>query len=233
MRRVRNLAGALAGLVLFWLLLNQSLSLGQLLLACAVSAIGLFAFSALQLPGLRLRAPTAMLRLFGVVVTDILRSNLAVGRIVLGLTDRTPTAGFVTIPLDLRDPYGLAALACIITATPGTLWVNFDAAARELTIHVLDLPMSTVVLAWAIDLAQILLGIAAGCATFRMVRGPRAQDRVVGFDALYVNGMLLLLTFGIESGADIYFEAALIIALLGFVGTTAMAKFLLRGEAIE
>ena len=72
-----------------------------------------------------------------------------------------------------------------------------------------------------------------GCAAFRMLRGPRAQDRVLGFDTLYVNAMLLLLTFGIASGSTLYFEAALIIALLGFVGTVALAKFLLRGEVIE
>lgn len=93
--------------------------------------------------------------------------------------------------------------------------------------------MSAVVLFWALLLAQLLIGFAMGCATWRMLRGPRAQDRVVGLDALYVSGMLLLLTFGIRSGTDIYFEAALIIALLGFVGTVALAKFLMRGEIIE
>jgi multicomponent K+:H+ antiporter subunit F len=82
-------------------------------------------------------------------------------------------------------------------------------------------------------MAQILLGLAMACATFRMIWGPRAQDRVVGFDSLYVNAMLLLLTFGIRSGSTLYFESALIVALLGFVSTVALAKFLLRGEVIE
>jgi multicomponent K+:H+ antiporter subunit F len=71
------------------------------------------------------------------------------------------------------------------------------------------------------------------CAAWRVLRGPRAQDRVVGIDTLYVNGMLLLLTFGIRSGTQVYFEAALVIALLGFVSTAALAKFLMRGEVIE
>jgi multicomponent K+:H+ antiporter subunit F len=93
--------------------------------------------------------------------------------------------------------------------------------------------MSAVVLTWSIAAAQILLGLAMGCAAFRILRGPRAQDRVVGFDTLYSNAMLLLLTFGIRSGSALYFEAALIVALLGFVGTVALAKFLLRGEVIE
>jgi multicomponent K+:H+ antiporter subunit F len=93
--------------------------------------------------------------------------------------------------------------------------------------------MSTLVLAWSVIAAQTLLGLAMLCATFRILRGPRAQDRVVGFDTLYVNAMLLLVTFGIRSGTAIYYEAALVIALLGFAGTVALAKFLLRGEVIE
>jgi multicomponent K+:H+ antiporter subunit E len=74
------------------------------------------------------------------VIADIVRSNIAVARIILGLAgERERRSGFVDIPLDLRNPYGLAALACIITATPGTLWVSFDEAKATLTIHVLDL----------------------------------------------------------------------------------------------
>ena len=91
----------------------------------------------------------------------------------------------------------------------------------------------SVLLAWSITTAQILLGFAMACATFRVLWGPRAQDRVVGFDSLYVNAMLLLLVFGIGSGSTLYFEAALTIALFGFVSTVALAKFLLRGEVIE
>ena len=93
--------------------------------------------------------------------------------------------------------------------------------------------MSTLVLAWSLTVVQFLLGLAMLCATSRILRGPRAQDRVVGFDTLYVNAMLLLVTFGIRSGTTVYFEAALLIALLGFVGTVALAKFLLRGEVVE
>lgn len=91
----------------------------------------------------------------------------------------------------------------------------------------------TAVLTWSIVASQILLVLAMACAAFRMIRGPSAQDRVLGLDTLYVNAMLLLLVFGIDSGSQIYFEAALIIALLSFVATVALAKFLLRGEVIE
>lgn len=89
------------------------------------------------------------------------------------------------------------------------------------------------VLAWSITAAQIMLCLAMACATFRILLAPRAQDRILGFDSLYVNAMLLLLTFGIQTGSTLYFEVALIVALLGFVGTVALAKFLLRGEVIE
>jgi multicomponent K+:H+ antiporter subunit F len=88
-------------------------------------------------------------------------------------------------------------------------------------------------LAWSAITAQVLFGLAMACATFRMLRGPRAQDRVVAFDSLYVNAMLLMLAFGIGSGSSLYFEVALIIGVLGFVSTVALAKFLLRGEVIE
>lgn len=93
--------------------------------------------------------------------------------------------------------------------------------------------MITTILIWSILIAQILLVLAMGCAVVRIFRGPRAQDRVVGLDALYVNATMLLLIFGIRTTTTLYFEAALIIALLGFVSTAAIAKFLMRGEVIE
>src|SRR3546814_529418 len=96
-----------------------------------------------------------------------------------------------------------------------------------------DLPMSHDLLAIAITLAQILLLLAMGFSIMRMVRGPRAQDRVVALDALYVNAMILLLTIGIRTGSLLYVEAGLIIALLGFASTVALSKFLMRGEVIE
>ncbi len=93
--------------------------------------------------------------------------------------------------------------------------------------------MTMAVLNWSLAISQILVSLALICAAFRMLRGPRAQDRVLGLDAAYLNGMLLLLLFGIRSGDTVYFEAALIIAVLGFIGTAALAKFLMRGEVIE
>ncbi|GLU25829.1 MULTISPECIES: K+/H+ antiporter subunit F [Brucella/Ochrobactrum group] len=93
--------------------------------------------------------------------------------------------------------------------------------------------MSAVILFWSLLAAQVMLIGAMGCAVYRLLIGPRAQDRVLATDALYLNALLLLLTFGMRTGSVIYFEAALIISLLGFVATVALAKFLMRGEVIE
>lgn len=93
--------------------------------------------------------------------------------------------------------------------------------------------MSHSLLHAAIILAQIMLLLAIACSIIRMVRGPRAQDRVLALDAMYVNAMILLLTIGIRTGSLLYIEAGLIIALLGFAGTLALSKFLMRGQVIE
>lgn len=93
--------------------------------------------------------------------------------------------------------------------------------------------MTETVLLAAITVAQLLLFLAIACCTARMMLGPRAQDRVMALDALYVSTMLLVVTFGVRTGSVIYFEAALVIGLLGFVSTAALAKFLMRGEVIE
>ena len=93
--------------------------------------------------------------------------------------------------------------------------------------------MSHAFFALAVSVAQTLLGLAMLLGTLRLLMGPHAQDRVLALDTLYVNAMLLVLTFGIRSGTSLYFEAALVIGMLGFVSTAALAKFLLRGEVIE
>lgn len=93
--------------------------------------------------------------------------------------------------------------------------------------------MSATILAAALTLGKFMLALAMGAAAIRMMKGPRAQDRILALDTLYVNAMLLLLVYGIGSGTTLYFEAALAIGLLGFVSTVALAKFLMRGEVIE
>jgi multicomponent K+:H+ antiporter subunit F len=75
--------------------------------------------------------------------------------------------------------------------------------------------------------------VASVVVLARLIGGPRAQDRVLALDLLYLHGMLAMLVLGIRYQSDIYFEAALLIALFGFVSSSALAKFLLRGEVME
>lgn len=86
---------------------------------------------------------------------------------------------------------------------------------------------------FAIGFAQLCFVLAMVFAAIRVLRGPRAQDRILALDTFYVNGMMTLLALGIRSGSTMYFDIALLIALFGFVGSIALSKFLLRGEAIE
>jgi multicomponent K+:H+ antiporter subunit F len=85
----------------------------------------------------------------------------------------------------------------------------------------------------AVTFASLCFALAMLLATVRMLRGPSAQDRVLALDVLYMNGLVLLLLFGIRALSAAYFDMALLIAMFGFVGTVALAKFLLRGEVIE
>ena len=85
----------------------------------------------------------------------------------------------------------------------------------------------------ALTVALFLLAVAMVCCLLRLLKGPTAQDRVLALDCMYIDGMLLMLVLGITYGSSAYFEAALLIALFGCVSSTAIAKFLLRGEVIE
>jgi multicomponent K+:H+ antiporter subunit F len=89
------------------------------------------------------------------------------------------------------------------------------------------------ILSWSLVLALGVLTLATALALVRLLIGPRAQDRVLAFDSLYVNIMLIILALGLAYRSSSYFEAALLIAMFGFVGSSAMSKFLLRGEVIE
>lgn len=88
-------------------------------------------------------------------------------------------------------------------------------------------------LTYTLTLSLFLLTVAMLCCLLHLLRGPTAQDRVLALDCMYLNGMLLMLVLSITYTSSMYFEAALLIALFGCVGSTAMAKFLLRGEVIE
>jgi multicomponent K+:H+ antiporter subunit E len=126
-------------LLAMWLLLNQSLWPGHVLLGVALGLGGGRVLAALQRPEGRSRRTRAIAELAGLVLIDIVRSNVAVARLVLYRGSRRRVAGFIHVPLAVRHPGALAVLACIVTATPGTSWARFDSARSLLTIHVFDL----------------------------------------------------------------------------------------------
>jgi len=85
----------------------------------------------------------------------------------------------------------------------------------------------------ALTVALVLVAGALGLSLWRLLRGPSAPDRILALDTLYINAIALIVLLGIRLGSDLYFEAALLIALMGFVGTVALCKYLLRGDIIE
>jgi multicomponent K+:H+ antiporter subunit E len=127
-------------LTVLWLVLTETLTFANLVLGLVVGFGMVLSFQKLRPVRPRLRCVHVAFALAGKVLFDIVKSNLAVGRIVLGLTGgREVRSGFLDIPLDLRDPHGLAVLAMIVTATPGTVWAGLADDSSELRLHVLDL----------------------------------------------------------------------------------------------
>jgi multicomponent K+:H+ antiporter subunit F len=88
-------------------------------------------------------------------------------------------------------------------------------------------------LSFALYVAFALVGAAFAMSCYRLLAGPSAPDRILALDTLYINAIALLVLLGIALASPLYFEAALLIALMGFVGTVALCKFLLRGDIIE
>jgi multicomponent K+:H+ antiporter subunit E len=130
----------IGALVAIWLLLNGTLAAAQIALGAALAAGIVLVFRAARPLQPRLRRPRVALRLLARVLLDIVRSNVAVARVILGLIrDREVKSGFLDVPLDLRDAHGLAVLAAIVTSTPGTVWVDLARDGSTLTLHVLDL----------------------------------------------------------------------------------------------
>ena len=138
MRRVFPYPLLMASLVAMWLALT-SFSPGQFIVGVAVALMAAQGLARLHPVKPRLRRWDLIPRLIGIVLYDIIRSNIAVVRIILGGLYGERRAGFVAIPLELRDPTGLAVLSLIITSTPGTAWFDYNAKQGMLLIHVFDL----------------------------------------------------------------------------------------------
>ncbi|QSF53668.1 Na+/H+ antiporter subunit E [Brevundimonas fontaquae] len=139
MRRVLPYPILSLGLFVASILLSASVAPPSLALAVLLALLAPIIMLALGVDRVRVKAPMAIVRLAIDVIGDIVRSNWAVSHIILGRRRHKRTSGFIHIPLDLRDRYGLAVLAIIITSTPGTLWVEYESATGRLLLHVLDL----------------------------------------------------------------------------------------------
>ncbi|SMH37148.1 multisubunit potassium/proton antiporter, PhaE subunit [Azospirillum lipoferum] len=139
MRRWMPFPVLTATLLAVWLILNESVTPGGILLGGVLSMIAVRMLLALDPPKGRIRRVQVAVKLVFLVLGDIIRSNRTVAEIILRPDSGKRTAGFLLIPLDMRAPYGLAALACIITATPGTIWVEYDSVKHTILLHILDL----------------------------------------------------------------------------------------------
>lgn len=131
--------GLVAWLTVVWLLLNQTLAPAQALLGVAAAAGLSWAFSPLRPLHATIHNPHVIVALLFSVLFDVIRSNIAVAQIVLGIAGGRIRSGFVDIPLELKDPHGLAGLAMIVTSTPGTVWVDLAPDGSYVTLHILDL----------------------------------------------------------------------------------------------
>lgn len=89
------------------------------------------------------------------------------------------------------------------------------------------------ILAWALNFALVAVALAMLLCGWRLLRGPETTDRVLALDTLYINAVALVILLGIRQGSTLLFEAALIVAMLGFVSTVALARYLSRGDVIE
>ncbi len=128
------------GLLLTWLLLNQSLEAAHWLLGAALAIVAPLLARPLQPHGqARIRRPLALLRLLGFSAIEILRSCINVSQIILLRRSADVNSQFIRVPLDLRSPHGLALLSCLINSTPGTVWVDLLPDSHELLLHVFDL----------------------------------------------------------------------------------------------
>lgn len=125
-------------LVVMWLLLQQSLSLGHLLLGSLIAIGAGRAMQALQPDPPRVRNPIAIIKLISYVVADVLRSNIAVAIIAVSGRKHQPHPAFILMPLELTDKLGLAVLSVIVTATPGSAWLEYTPGRKTVLLHVLD-----------------------------------------------------------------------------------------------
>lgn len=130
----------IVALVGIWLLLNGELNAMSIAFGVLLAVLLVLAIAQLRPVRPRLRHVHLAVPLVATLLVDIVLSNLAVARVVLGLTrNRQVRSGFIDIPLELSDPHGLAILAVIVTSTPGTSWAGVAPDGQVLRLHMLDI----------------------------------------------------------------------------------------------
>lgn len=127
-------------LLLFWLLLNQSLASADFLLGALLGVVVPILTKPLVPLGYpKLKRPFMLFRLLSMAMVEIVRSCLNVSWLILSSRRDGLNSQFITIPLDIRNPYGMALLSCLINSTPGTVWVEILPDSHQLALHVFDL----------------------------------------------------------------------------------------------
>ncbi|WP_193073596.1 Na+/H+ antiporter subunit E [Pseudomonas sp. FME51] len=136
-------------LLLLWLMLNQSIEAAHILLGALIAIAVPLLIAPLRPTAVRVSRPLTIIRLTFHSLIEILRSSFNVCILILFGGGRLNTQ-FIRVPLDLRDPHGLAVLACIINSTPGTVWVEIIPGSNDLALHVFDLHDA----AWWVDMIK-------------------------------------------------------------------------------
>jgi len=126
-------------LLIMWLLLNQSVALADILVGLILAIAIPYWFRSVLPANVRIRKPLVIIRLITGSLIEIIRSGINVSMLILFAKRDKLNSQFITIPLELRSPYGLAVLSCIINTTPGTVWVEILPDSHDLALHVFDL----------------------------------------------------------------------------------------------
>ena len=126
-------------LFVVWLLLNQSVSPGTLLMGAVLAVLVPLGTKSLRPGSVTMRKPLVAFKLWAIVMRDFVRSNIRVATLILTRRPRDIPSGFLQVPLDMRDPHALAMLAMILCLTPGTAWAEVSRDRSMLLLHVFEI----------------------------------------------------------------------------------------------
>ncbi|PRD35926.1 UNVERIFIED_CONTAM: phaF [Trichonephila clavipes] len=166
------------------------------------------------------------IKLFFVVFWDIVISNFRVARMVLGPIDHLQPKWY-RVPLETEHEEVNTLLAMIITTTPGTVSAGIDqerANARSRTMTILP---------YALGICLVAITISMFLCLIRLIIGPSVIDRLLALDTLFLNATCLIIVLGVYWVSTNVFEGALLVAMLGFVSTAALARYFTTGHVID